>query len=84
MVVTKSIISTRGYLLSKSSCSIVVVGEISERIFTSCKPADTSLRLHRERLLCLEIIDLWNLIWSNASTGEQTDCSFPQWKPFSS
>ncbi len=74
-IVTKRLISSHAALLPPSSRFIA--GDIPERILTSCKPVDISLRLYRERLLKSEIQNLWNQIWSTATTGAQTRLFFP-------
>ena len=74
-IVTKRLISTHAALLPPSSR--LIVGDIPDRILTSCKPVDISLRLHRDRLLRSEIYNLWNHIWSSAATGAQTRLFFP-------
>jgi hypothetical protein len=58
-IVTKRLISTIADILTQSSR--IIAGEIPERISSSCRPIDISFRLHRERLLCSEIYNLWNL-----------------------
>lgn len=65
----------RADLLPQSSRNIA--GEIPERILTSHKPVDTSLLLHRDKLLRSEILNQWNEIWSKSSTGAQTRLFFP-------
>jgi hypothetical protein len=73
-IVTKRLISTRANLLP-------LAGDIPDKILSSCNPVDISLRLHRDRLLKSEIHNLWNQIWSSATTGPKTRSFFPSVEP---